>query len=242
MDIIYKPKGRAREFAGLALNYYLWCEHGCLYCFGPCALMKKRNSYYSSPALKKNVIERVKKDACELQGNDHDEILLSFIGDPYQPCEMKIGITRHVIEIFVENELSFTVLTKGGSRAERDFDLLNNYPRARFGTTLVFTEQKDADYWEPGAATVEDRIKAIEKAHSIGIKTWVSIEPVIKSDQSLELIRRLHPVVDHWKVGKINYNKAVEDRVNWIEFREEVKELLESISASYYLKKSLTEL
>ena len=50
------------------------------------------------------------------------------------------------------------------------------------------------------------------------------------------------PIVNHWKIGKINYNKEIEESVDWIKFREEVKDLLESIGADYYLKKSLTEL
>lgn len=72
-----------------------------------------------------------------------------------------------------------------------------------------------------------------------GIKTWVSLEPVIDPGQALELIRELHPIVDHWKVGKLNY-QALD--VDWIKFREDVKALLESLGADYYLKKSLTEL
>jgi len=37
-----------------------------------------------------------------------------------------------------------------------------------------------------------------------GIKTWVSLEPVIDPEQAIELIRLLHPYVGHWKAGKIN--------------------------------------
>ena len=35
MQAIYKPKGRALEYApdGLALNIYDSCPHGCTYCF-----------------------------------------------------------------------------------------------------------------------------------------------------------------------------------------------------------------
>jgi len=76
----------------------------------------------------------------------------------------------------------------------------------------------------------------------MGIPTWISIEPVIIPDQALQLIRDLHPIVDHWKIGKINYNKEIENSINWITFREKIKALLESIGADYYLKKSLTEL
>jgi len=31
--LIYKPKGRAREYAKLALNLYSQCGHGCTYCW-----------------------------------------------------------------------------------------------------------------------------------------------------------------------------------------------------------------
>jgi hypothetical protein len=36
--------------------------------------------------------------------------------------------------------------------------------------------------------------------------------------------------------------KQVEKKVDWIQFREEVRELLDLLDADYYLKKSLTEL
>jgi hypothetical protein len=55
----------------------------------------------------------------------------------------------------------------------------------------------------------------------------------------LELIEQIHPFVDHWKVGKLNYKKL---KVNWLKFREEVTSLLVSKGADYYLKMSLTDL
>ena len=117
---------------------------------------------------------------------------------------------------------------------------MEGYDRGRFGTTLVFMDQAHADYWEPGAATIKDRIKAIREAHKRGIKTWASLEPVIDPDQALRIIRELHPIFDHWKVGKINDWPGVD--VDWIAFREEVKSELDDLGADYYLKKSLTEL
>ena len=243
MNIIYQPNGPAREYAALALNIYKGCEHGCRYCFGPGALKSKRETYYHNPNPKENIIERVRKDAALLEkAGSNDEILLSFIGDPYQPAEMEYRLTREVLKVLIEYNRPFTILTKGGYRATRDFDLLESYPKARFGTSLSFMSCKDATYWEPGAATVSDRITAIKFAHARSIPTWVSLEPVIYPEQAFEIIQTLHPYVDHWKVGKINHMKEVENGINWIKFREEVRELLESIGADYYLKKSLTEL
>ena len=237
--IIYEPTGPALEYSALACNIYKGCEHGCLYCFG-----KNRKSpeqkvqYDNDPNPKDHFIEKLKYKAGHMNG-DTPEILLSFLGDVYQPAEMEMMLTRQAIKILIENDLPFTILTKGGTRAVRDFDLLEGYDKARFGTTLVFMDQEYADHWEPGAASIEDRIWAIQDAYDRGIKTWVSVEPVINPDQALKVIRELHPIVGAWKVGKINYQKV---DVDWIAFREEVEALLDDVGADYYLKKSLTEL
>ena len=84
------------------------------------------------------------------------------------------------------------------------------------------------------------KIRAIQTAHDRGIKTWVSLEPVIDPGQALRVIRELHPIVDHWKIGKINHWPGID--VDWIAFREEVRALLDDLGADYYLKKSLSEL
>jgi hypothetical protein len=135
------------------------------------------------------------------------------------------------------------VLTKGGTRACRDFDLLAKYgDKCSFGTTLVLASQEDADFWEPNAPSIADRIEALKAAHEKGIKTWVSMEPVIDPAQAIRLVKELHPFVDHWKVGKLNYNKGVSDKVDWLGFRAEITSLFDSLGTDYYLKNSLRSL
>jgi DNA repair photolyase len=197
--------------------------------------------YYEAANPKKDVIAKLQKDASRLNGSC-PEILLSFVGDVYQPAEMELGLTRQAVETLIEADLPFTILTKGGTRAVRDFDLLESYPKARFGTTLVFTKQQDGDQWEPYAASIIDRLQAVREAKKRSIPTWVSLEPVIDPVQALSLISNFHDIVDHWKVGKINHNKKLEGEVDWIGFRRDVTDLLDSLGADYYLKKSLTEL
>ena len=75
-----------------------------------------------------------------------------------------------------------------------------------------------------------------------GIATWVSIEPVISPDQAIELIQRYHTLVDHWKVGKVNYLPEIEKSVDWHRFRDEITRVFESVGADFYLKKSLSDL
>lgn len=237
MSLIYQPQGRAAEYAERALNIYKGCSHACLYCYGKRRLSPtQKRKYDTDPQPKKNFIANLRKEASKLPP-DTPEICLSFLGDVYQPAEMELKLTRQAIEILVENDLPFTILTKGGTRAVRDFDLLAR-GRGRFGTSLVFLDEDLAAHWEPGAATVQDRITAL-RTISYEIPTWISLEPVIDPQQALKVIKDLNPYVDHWKIGKINYWPGI--NVDWVAFREEATELLDKVGADYMFKKSLRE-
>lgn len=242
-EVIYEPKGYAGEYSRLSLNIYKGCVHGCRYCYVPDHTRTDPEMYYNNANPKKQVLSKIERDAKKLSAvNDVPDIHLSFMGDVYQPEEMELGLTREAIEILIQYGLPFTILTKGGTRAIRDFDLLEKYDRASFGTTIVFSKQTDADYWEPGAPTLDDRIRAFQEARSRGIKTWISLEPVIDPNQALELIEYFHPYIDHWKVGKLNHHPKEEERIDWYKFREDVSSLLDKVGADYMLKSSLTEL
>ncbi len=243
MNIIYKPKGRAKEFAELALNIYKGCTHGCKYCYNTKPGYITSDDYFSSPNPKMDIISKLRKDCEKLAGTDCPEILLSFVGDPYQPAERELGLTRETIKVLIEYDLPFTILTKGGLRAARDFDLLKNYPKFRFGTSLVFANRADCNEWEPDAASPESRVAGIIRAKSKGIKTWVSLEPVIDPMQALAIIEKLSKFVHHWKIGKINHMPEIESQYDWKTWRDGgLIPLLKSVGADYYLKKSLTEL
>jgi len=240
--IIYEPVGEAREYAPLAINTYKGCSHGCLYCYGKQRLSQEQKQLFASNANpKKHFIEKLQYKAKKMKG-DEREILLSFLGDVYQPAETELRLTREAIKILIQNDLTFTILTKGGTRAIRDFDLLQDYDKARFGTTIIFLDQKLASEWEPGAPSIRNRIKAIQTAKERGIPTWVSLEPVINPEEALRVIEELHPIVDHWKVGKINHFPEIEKEVNWKRFKQEAEALLEEVKADFYIKNSLTKL
>lgn len=239
-EAIYEPKGEAEEYSRLALNLYRGCEHRCRYCYGPGTTHTDPEQYFNKANPKKGILAKVEKDARKLADQpDIPSIHLSFMGDVYQPAEMELGLTREAIEILMSYGLPFTILTKGGTRAVRDFDLLERYDRSSFGSTIVFTSQNDADYWEPGAPSIRDRIEAIYEARRRGIRTWVSLEPVIDPKQALELIECFYPVVGHWKIGKLNHDPETEKKVDWRGFREDARALLEKVGADYFFKSSL---
>ncbi|MEN6547455.1 MAG: hypothetical protein ABFE07_15590, partial [Armatimonadia bacterium] len=123
MKAIYQPRGMALEYAPLACNIYRGCEHGCRYCFGPSCLFMPRESFHGSPQPRPGIIDALRREAPKYRGTDK-RLLLCFTCDPYQPIDDEHRLTRQALEVLIENEVPSQVLTKGGLRATRDFDLL----------------------------------------------------------------------------------------------------------------------
>lgn len=234
MPIIYEPRGAAREYAALAANLYSGCSHGCKYCYAPMATFKKRDAFAASPHPRANALAMFKHDAtCLPRGAS---VLLSFTTDPYQPIDVQYALTREAISILHECGCFVEILTKGGSRAIRDFDLL--CPEDAFATSLTFFNDADSLLWEPEAALPADRISAIKQAKAAGLTTWASLEPVIDPEQTLALISATHEFIDLFKVGKLNHN-AASHSINWRRFAHDAVSLLKRYRKKYLIKNDL---
>jgi len=90
-----------------------------------------------------------------------------FAGDPYSPPGGDFDLPRQALQLFRRYDQPFQVLTKGGTKAARDFDLYG--PKDRFGATLTFLDPAKSSLWEPGAAPPSDRIESLRQAHERGI-------------------------------------------------------------------------
>ncbi len=234
MPIIYEPRGKAREYAPLAANLYLGCDHGCKYCYAPSATYKTREAF-AEPKNRARIIEQLAKEAPSYAGK---EILFCFTCDPYSSFAAESGITRQAIQALHAGGASVTILTKGGKRSTRDFDLFQ--PGDKYGATLTFDNATDSAEWEPGAAPPLERIAALREAHKRGITTWASFEPVIKPAQTLALIEQCAGFVDLYKVGKWNHDARAKE-IDWHAFAREVRALLDRLGVRYMLKKDLLQ-
>jgi len=234
--VIYEPRGRAGEYAPLAVNLYRGCGHGCIYCYASEATFIDRREFIKATP-RQGIIEKLEKDAPQAALDGHKgNVLLCFTCDPYQPINAIHELTRQAIIILHKHGFNVTILTKGGRRAESDFDLLG--PDDEFATTLTFLDEQKSRQWEPGAATPEERIEALKKARELGIKTWVSLEPVIEPAESIEIIRQTHTFVDLFKVGLLNYHPKGKE-IDWRKFLQECIAILKQYGCQYYIKKDL---
>ncbi|MCK8824712.1 SPL family radical SAM protein [Fuchsiella alkaliacetigena] len=241
MSVIYKPSGRAREYADLALNIYKGCEHRCEYCFGPATLRKKKEDFFSNPDPKKNIIDRLRRDA-ENWKEEKKPVLLSFVSDPYQAIDSKLELTRQAIIILKKNGFPIKILTKAGTLAIRDFGILDS--NDWFGVSLTCSLESERKRLEPGAAIINDRINNLKWAKRCGLNTWVSLEPIISPTATVELIKKTNKFVDHYKAGKLNYHqeaKQIEEVIGWDNVANMIIDQLEQVNADYYIKNSLKE-
>jgi len=227
---IYKPKGRAGEYADLALNIYNSCNHNCWYCYAK----KNFDRWHPNETFGENVkpregiIEATKK---QLAKGNHKEktIMLCFTCDPY-PALIDTTPTREIIMAIKEAGAHVQVLTKGGDRASRDFDLLDSGDS--FGITL-------SGFDEPMASLSTNRIVTLMNVAALGVKTWVSFEPVINPSVVMDDIKVIPNIVSRdtlLKIGKLNHYKSETD---WKAFGLEAEKICKENGWNYYIKEDL---
>lgn len=230
---IYQPTGRANEYGGLACNIYTGCNHGCTYCYAP-SILKKSKAEFAQVAPRNMIVESVKKqlDRERITGQ---LIHLCFTCDPY-PADIDTTPTREVIKAIKAAGNNVQILTKGGKRAERDFDLLDGGDW--FGVTFTGAIQfNEAAKWEPGAAYYVERLGSLMEAGATGIKTWVSCEPVINTENIYDLITN-SDYIDLFRIGKMNYHAT---SIDWAAFGAKCEALCKTYGRDYYIKVGLRE-
>lgn len=209
MKPIYKPSGRAAEYGEYALNIYTGCNHGCEYCYVPQVLHLDRDAFHKNVVLRKDITEAVKWQI--EKDNISDRLIhLCFTCDPY-PAAIDTTPTREIIKILKDTGNRVQILTKGGHRAERDFDLLDS--RDWFGVTVTGGNE-DSYLHEPGAAGVDERLRSLMAAKERGINTWVSCEPVYNPEYIYDLIMSAD-YIDRFNIGKLNY---IHSDIDWHDF------------------------
>ena len=238
---IYEPKGKAREYGELALNLYRGCSHGCRYCYVPAATFTDRTAFLTPSPRKITQSALARELALLADRQPPATVFLCFTCDPYQYLDEELTITRETIKLLHAHNVGVNILTKGGHRSARDFDLLAVRPDiSSYGATLTFLSGADSSHWEPAATLPWVRMKYLARAHELGIPTWASLEPVIDPLQSLELIRRTAPFVDTFKVGRWNHDERA-NAIDWAAFARTVVDLLESLGKRYYIKADLAK-
>ncbi len=229
MKPIYEPRGKAKEYGDLAINIYTGCPHRCFYCFAPNVLHREREKFHSDVRPRENIVDEV-INQLKREKITGKLVHLCFTCDPFPRGAINISPTRDIIFALKQAGNHIQILTKNGADAQRVFDLLDS--EDWYGVTL------DGGEGNPYASSMEELVCSLIEAHRIGIKTWVSFEPVVNAENVLALIGVVAPYVNKVKIGKLNYHPS---DIDWAKFGREAENLCKKLEIDYYIKESLRE-
>ena len=243
---IYKPKGKAAEYADYALNIYTGCTHGCTYCYAPRVLHKTREQF-EDVKVREGLIEGLHK---QLESGSYRDktVHLCFTCDPY-PSGIDTAPTREVIKELKAAGCHVQILTKNPNASVRDRDLLDG--EDWIGTTItgadpwnelqVRDKAKMNHSWEPIEPNTErdmERFFALKEAKAQGLNTWVSCEPIFNPERIYYVIRE-GCFIDLFKFGKLNYEQ--DPGIDYAELVRNIERLCQLYNRNYLIKESLRE-
>jgi DNA repair photolyase len=176
-EILVKTALSPSKLPGLdyALNPYRGCEHACVYCYAPSVIHWDKGKWGEHVEVKVNLPRILSK---ELRLKKKGVVGLGTVTDPYQPIEKKYEITRRCLELLLMNDFPVCIQTKS-SLVLKDMDLLKKFTNIEVGVTLTTLDESVRAKMEPGASSVEERLRALEGLSKNGIKTWVFLGPVM---------------------------------------------------------------
>ncbi len=235
MGYIYEPKGRAKEYSLLALNLFLGCNHGCVYCYN-----KDRFPNYK---VVKRAIDLILFERELIKNRYNKQVMLSFVGDIC--CELDVyqrNLVKNVLELLCKYNVPVAILTKGGTRLLQYLPVISRFKNIKVGATLTFDNDEDSFKYEPGAEPYTKRVEMLEILHSSGIRTFVSLEPFFSFKKAVSIIDKTY-FVNEYLVGKINYYDFdfVEYRTEkeWATATVRLASVLNYYKKDFYIKESL---
>lgn len=202
-----------------AVNAYVGCAHGCVYCYA--AFMKRftghREKWGEFVDVKVNAPELL---AAEVKKKKPGRVWISGVTDAYQPLERKYLLTKRCLEVLADNGWPFTVQTKS-DLVLRDIGIFKRAKDAEVCFTITTADEKIRKIFEPGTPPIAKRIEALAKLRDEGIRTSVMIAPLLPGAEGLPgelkgkvesvLIDRLNYHYADWAYKKYGMQLAMED-------------------------------
>ena len=161
------------------------------------------------PILVENSLELLDKEIPKYK-REIDFVHLCFMTDPFMHGYPEIKeMTLKIIEKLNQNGIRVTVLTKGDLPIELT-DKTKYSPKNEYGITLVSLNEEFRKEFEPNTTKYEERLRALNKLHQAGLRTWVSMEPYptpnLDKKQDIKKLLEAAKFVDKIIFGKLNYN------------------------------------
>jgi DNA repair photolyase len=175
-----------------SINPYQGCEHGCIYCYA-----RPSHSYLDlSPGLdfetrifyKPNAVDCLLAE-WQKPGYTVRPITIGANTDPYQPAEKRFGVTRALLEAFLQHRHPVSLISKG-VLMRRDIDLLSNLAERKLCSVAISVPTMDNGLkriLEPRVPSAEQRFRLIDELHRAGVPVSLLMAPIIPAINDSEI-------------------------------------------------------
>jgi DNA repair photolyase len=165
------------EGVDYALNPYVGCAHGCVYCYA--SFMKRftghKEEWGAFVDVKVNAAEVL---ARQMRRAKHGNIVSGTVTDPYQPLEERYEISRACLEVLTNYDFPISILTKS-DLVRRDLDLLRHLKDVEVGFTITTLDEEVRRVFEPHPSPISARLAALAELAGAGVKTWAFCGPLL---------------------------------------------------------------
>jgi len=199
------------KIAGMdyALNPYIGCEHGCVYCYADFMrkYTKHKEEWGEFVDAKINIVDRLRQ---QIKRTKPGTIMIGTVTDAYQPLEEKYQLTRRCLEILADFDFPIHIQTKS-DLVLRDIDILKRTKNKEVGFTITCVDPTIEKTFEPKASKLEKRFEALKKLKENEIPVFVFFGPILPffsdSKESIEsLLERLKNIgIEEILLDRMNY-------------------------------------
>ena len=220
---LYTPGGAAREYAAVGCNFYRGCPFQCSYCYNRKGLTSKVNGLpyalledaFTKPSRRPKKYQDMSATDYALtvfKGEvekwlDHllkHGIFFSFSTDPLSPDAALL--TTSAAFYAAQKGINVKILTKNAGATSTIFrPFLNNKFNSHIAIGFTLTGRDDIEPYAPSNA---QRIETLKLLHQWGLKTFVSIEPIVDFDSSWKMIEETSGYADQHLIGLMSNRKA----------------------------------
>ncbi|HEX2194600.1 MAG TPA: radical SAM protein [Candidatus Limnocylindria bacterium] len=167
-----------------SLNPYTGCVHQCTFCyvrgFELRAGRPSDDRYGTRVRVKTNIVDLLRRELARKSWK-HDEVAVGTATDPYQPAEGRYRLTRGCIQALGASATPFSLITRG-PMIVRDIDVLVEAGRAAEVSINISVPTLDERIWrttEPGTAHPRQRLRALSRLVTAGIRAGVGMAPIL---------------------------------------------------------------
>lgn len=185
------------------MNLYRGCQHQCIYCDSRSECYGIEN--FTDVLVKVNALELLPGELASKRKKGL--VGTGSMSDPYIPIEAEYNLTGRALEVIARFRFPIHLITKS-DMVLRDLDTLVeiNQTLAYVSFTITTADDDLGKKLEPGAPLVSQRFKAMEVLATQGIRTGVTMMPILPFIEDNEenitaIVSRAHDCGAHYVVG-----------------------------------------